>query len=41
MKKVYLFIIKVIRVRREKKFKAFSNTVWVDLKAMITEKAIK
>ena len=33
--------IKVIRIRREKKFQAVSNTVWVCLKAMITEKTIK
>ena len=33
--------VKVIRIRREKKFKAVSNTVWVDSKAMITEKTIK
>ena len=45
MKKVYLtretVYIKVIRMRKEKKFTAVSNTVWVDLKAMVTEKTIK
>ena len=28
-------------MRKEKKFTAVSNTVWVDLKAMVTEKTIK
>ena len=45
MKKVYLtretVYIKVIRIRKEKKVKAVSNTVWFDLKAMVTEKTIK
>ena len=37
---VKMKIFTVIRIRREKKFKAVSYTVWVCFEAMITEKTI-